>query len=93
MRIDLRIVLTMMVCLSLAVAQAGERYAFLVGVREYEPTELTSLEYTEKDVTDLAAALKQAGYPAENIVLMTKPSAHPNRGTCQSLRTFKKNCC
>jgi hypothetical protein len=53
-------------------ASAGDRYAFLVGVREYDPTELTSLEYTEKDVTDLADVLKQADYPAENIVLMTQ---------------------
>jgi formylglycine-generating enzyme required for sulfatase activity len=50
----------------------AERYAFLVGVKEYEPTELTSLEYTENDVTGLADALKQAGYPNENIVLMTQ---------------------
>jgi formylglycine-generating enzyme required for sulfatase activity len=50
----------------------GERYAFLVGVREYDPAELTSLRFTENDVTDLARTLKTVGYKEDNILLMTQ---------------------
>ncbi|MBV8676152.1 MAG: hypothetical protein JO355_03165, partial [Planctomycetaceae bacterium] len=32
----------------------GERYALLVGVRQYYATDLRELDYAEADVTDLA---------------------------------------
>jgi uncharacterized caspase-like protein len=48
----------------------GERYALLVGVREYDKSELRPLKYTEDDVTALAAVLKEAGYA--RVVLMTQ---------------------
>jgi len=51
---------------------SDDHYAFLVGVKEYDKTQLTSLSYTEADVTALAAALKTAGYDEANIVLMTQ---------------------
>src|SRR4051812_4893671 len=41
---------------------AGEKYALLVGVRQYDPNELRSLPYAEPDVTELAQVLKEAGY-------------------------------
>ncbi len=55
-----------------ASAPAGERYAFLVAVRQYDKAELTPLRYTENDVTELAAALKKTGYKSENVVLLTQ---------------------
>ncbi len=45
-------------------APAGQKYALLVGVKTYIPTELKNLNYTENDVTELAAALVAGGYPA-----------------------------
>ena len=53
----------------------GARYALLVGVKTYIPTELKSLRYTENDVTDLADALKGGGYRPENVRLLTKAAA------------------
>ena len=34
----------------------GERYALLVGVRQYYATDLRELDYAEADVTDLACS-------------------------------------
>ena len=42
--------------------QAGEKYALLVGVRQYDPNELRSLPYAEPDVEELGALLRDAGY-------------------------------
>ena len=62
----------LLICISMKIAGAGDRYAFLVGVKQYDKTQLTSLSYTEADVTALADALKTAGYDDANIVLMTQ---------------------
>src|SRR5436305_192034 len=52
---------------------AGERYALLVGVRQYDPTEpLPPLAYPEDDMEELAKVLVAANYPRENIKLMTQ---------------------
>src|SRR3982751_3717552 len=48
----------------------GERYALLVGVRQYYATDLRELDYAEADVTDLARVLVDQGYRPENIVRM-----------------------
>jgi len=68
-------------------AQRGERYAILVGVRNYvKSSGLRPLKYTENDATALAELLQESGYRAENIVLMTdtmgkdKPHRLPERG-------------
>jgi hypothetical protein len=51
----------------------GERYAFLVGVRKYPATSgLRDLQYTERDVEELAEVLKTGGYRPENVMLMTQ---------------------
>lgn len=50
----------------------GNRYALLVGVSQYDPTELNNLKYPEDDVTALAKVLEEAGYVKENIMLMTQ---------------------
>ena len=51
-------------------AGSGEKYALLVGVREYDPNELRGLPYSEPDVVELAQVLKDAGY--RRVVLMTQ---------------------
>src|SRR5437868_14935743 len=54
---------------------AGEQVALLVGVRKYDPNELRDLPYAEADVEGLAHALRAAGYPGENVVVMTQSAA------------------
>src|SRR4051794_32665498 len=51
-------------------ASAGQRYALLVGVRQYDRSQLTSLNFTENDVAALAELLRNAGY--KRVVLMTQ---------------------
>ena len=51
-------------------AARADRYALLVGVREYDKNELTNLNYTEDDVTALAQVFQDAGY--RRVVLMTQ---------------------
>lgn len=59
-----------------ALAQSGgTRYALVVGIDAYDPTELKSLRFAADDAADLAATLRDAGYRADDIVLMT-----PRRG-------------
>ncbi len=53
---------------------AGERYAFLVGVNKYDPAQLNSLQYAESDVEELADVLVEAGYKPDNVVRMTLKS-------------------
>jgi formylglycine-generating enzyme required for sulfatase activity len=62
------------VCAAFNPANAGERYALLVGVRQYIKSELTPLKYTENDIAGLEQVLRKAGYPAENLVVMTQSS-------------------
>jgi tetratricopeptide (TPR) repeat protein len=50
----------------------AEKYALLVGVRQYTGQGLHALSWTEADMVDLADALKGCGYRPENIVLMTQ---------------------
>src|SRR3954467_1846441 len=50
----------------------GEKYALLVGVREYDPAELKGLKFAEADVEALADTLRKAGYPTGNVKLMTQ---------------------
>jgi tetratricopeptide (TPR) repeat protein len=51
-------------------APAGQRYALLVGVKQYDKAELRGLDYTENDVTALAELFKNAGY--KRVVLLTQ---------------------
>ena len=59
-------------------APAGQKYALLVGVKSYIPTELKKLNYTENDVTELAAALTAGGYAADHVRLLTQAAAENN---------------
>ncbi len=50
----------------------GRRYALLVGVAQYPGAkELRDLAYPDRDMIDLAQALRANGYQADNTVLMT----------------------
>ena len=49
---------------------AGQRYALLIAVREYDKNQLRDLPYAEDDVTALAEVLRKAGY--KRVVLMTQ---------------------
>jgi uncharacterized caspase-like protein len=60
-------------------ARTGESYALLIAVRQYEPSELRSLKYTEADVEKLAEVLIAEGYPRENVRVMTQ-----TRGAAQA---------
>ena len=60
-------------CLFVPSAHAGDRYALLVGVKNYNKTELRNLTYSENDVAELAQLLRDAGY--KRVVLMTQSAA------------------
>jgi hypothetical protein len=53
----------------------GEKYALLVGVRQYDPNELRPLAYSEPDVVELAEVLKDAGYSRVVLVTQTEGAA------------------
>jgi Flp pilus assembly protein TadD len=55
-----------------AASARAEKYALLVGVRQYSGRGLKPLTYTEADMVDLAKALQLCGFRPENIVLMTQ---------------------
>jgi formylglycine-generating enzyme required for sulfatase activity len=50
----------------------GNRYALLIGVKDYDPNELHGLAYTEADVSELAKTLQAGGYEPVNVLLMTQ---------------------
>jgi hypothetical protein len=50
----------------------GEKYALLVGVRQYDPNELRALPFSEPDVVELSGVLEAEGYKPGNVVLMTQ---------------------
>lgn len=56
--------------------QTGQKYALLVGVRQYNPNELRELPYSEPDVVELARLLKDAGY--RQVVTLTQTTGATN---------------
>lgn len=68
----------------------GNRYALLVGIKQYDPTELTNLQYAEDDVTGLAKLLEGAGYRPENIMLMTQAGGAKNSRALPLAANIKK---
>ena len=51
----------------------GERYALLIGVKGYSKNSgLRPLNYTERDVDELADVLLQSGYRKENVLVMSQ---------------------
>ncbi len=49
---------------------AGDNYAFLVAVGDYDIKQLKPLNYTRNDIFDFHQVLLDSGYKAENVVLM-----------------------
>jgi len=56
----------------------GGKFALLVGVRQYDPTELKNLKHAEDDVQALADVLLESGYRKENVMLMTQTKGKDN---------------
>ncbi|HEY1375267.1 MAG TPA: caspase family protein [Gemmataceae bacterium] len=56
----------------------GEKYALLIGVRQYGENELRPLQFAEADVVQLAQVLRDSGYRSENVVLMTQARGAEN---------------
>src|SRR5262249_35584965 len=50
---------------------AGQPFALLIGVREYEQPNLEPLRYSENDVSVLADVLRERGHPPGNIMVLT----------------------
>ncbi|MFI4851247.1 MAG: caspase family protein [Gimesia chilikensis] len=49
---------------------AGENYAFLVAVGDYDVKHLNPLAYTRNDILEFRTELLKSGFPKENIVLL-----------------------
>lgn len=58
------------------VQAAGRKYALLIGVQNYDPTQLTSLNYSEADVIAVGAALEKLGF---DVIVMTRQASIPDR--------------
>ncbi|MDX1962708.1 MAG: SUMF1/EgtB/PvdO family nonheme iron enzyme [Pirellulales bacterium] len=62
-----------------AAQNIGKKYAVLVGVDKYDPSQLNRLNYTVADAEELAKQFKQLGF---DVTLMTlaveNPQLHPN---------------
>ncbi|HMO12562.1 MAG TPA: SUMF1/EgtB/PvdO family nonheme iron enzyme [Pirellulaceae bacterium] len=71
-------ILTSLVGLVCGIDVRADNYALLVGVRNYIPTELTNLKYTENDVVSLAELLRNRGYERRHIVLLTQTHGADN---------------
>src|SRR5436190_6380274 len=56
----------------------GEKYALLIGVRQYGENELRPLQFAEADVVQLAQVLRDSGYRPENVVLLTQARGAEN---------------
>jgi enterochelin esterase family protein len=76
---------------------AGKKVALLVGVRKYKKEELSDLKFTENDVNDLAALLRQNGY--RRVVVLTQKNGANNPDLLPTgdnireyLQTTLKNC-
>lgn len=68
-------------------ALAADRYALLVGVWQYDTTQLTNLQFSEADVTELAQVLQESGFQQERLVLMTQTAGASN---ARALPTAKR---
>src|SRR5262245_56937221 len=56
----------------------GEKYALLVGVRQYGDNELRPLQFAEADVVQLAQVLRDSGFRTEIVVLLTQARGAEN---------------
>jgi formylglycine-generating enzyme required for sulfatase activity len=66
--------------------QPGKRYAILVGVKAYNHAALPDLEYTERDVEELAALLEPAGYKVTLLTTSAGERDEARRPTLANIR-------
>lgn len=73
---------------AIQIVPESHRYALLIGVNKYPQEDmLKTLPSAVKDMTDLADALeKYAGFPRENIILMTDNSSSYLLPTCANIQ-------
>ncbi len=59
--------------LTQTISAKGTKYALLIGVSKYDPTQLKNLNFPERDATELAKTLiDRAGFQRKNVYLMTQ---------------------
>jgi formylglycine-generating enzyme required for sulfatase activity len=71
----------------LAQPPAARRYAILVGVKAYNHADLPDLEFTERDVEELAALLEPAGY---RVTLLTTAAGQKDEARRPTLANIQK---
>jgi formylglycine-generating enzyme required for sulfatase activity len=68
-------------------ACGGEKYALVVGVETYIPTELPSLEYAEDDADGIGRALESLGF---SVITMTTTSDNPRHQSTTAARILEQ---
>ena len=68
-------------------AAAGEKYALVVGVEKYIPTELQSLDYAEDDAEAVGVALDTLGF---STIIMTTTSPNPRHRSTTAARIMEQ---
>lgn len=58
---------------------AGEKYALLVAVETYQDKRISKVIYAENDATELAASIRDVGFPDANIAVMLSAAATKTR--------------
>ena len=66
----LYVALFLSVCTGSLTAHAGQKYAFLVGISDYDPKQLKPLPYARADILEFRELLLETGYAAERIVML-----------------------
>jgi len=77
----------LIVLLAAAPASAGEKYALVVGVERYIPTELPSLTYAEDDAAALGRALAGLGF---SVITMTGDADNPRHRPTTAARILEQ---
>lgn len=75
----LRLILQMLLALEVlkgSVHAAGKKYALVIGVQNYDPTQLTSLLYSEADAVAIGESLEKLGF---DVIVMTRQASIPER--------------
>jgi uncharacterized caspase-like protein len=73
--------------LALGASAAGKRYALLVGVKVYRHSDLSDLEFTERDVEQLAEILRHGGY---QVTLLTTAAGEKDKSLKPTLANIRK---
>jgi formylglycine-generating enzyme required for sulfatase activity len=85
-RLSISLVLVAFLALP-AVSRADGKYALVVGVEKYIPTELPSLDYAEDDAQALGGALERLGF---SVIAMTSVSDNPRHRSTTAARIIEQ---